>query len=198
MPYTDLRERRRGGLTQEMMKFNYYRGALIGAAWDYRLRRSGGSLEDMLKAMIRKAQAHDGKLDEESFFEIAQRFGVDARADFERHVIRAEAVTLPVDWAGPGYVLEPRSFPRFDLGFDYRRTSREHRIAGVARASNAYRAGLRDGMEFVGARNANRYANSWPEDEPLVVSVVVNGAPREMAYFPRGPMQSVPQFVRVP
>lgn len=197
-PYARLREYVEDrGYSQSVMKFNYYRGALMAARWDWELEQRGDvSLADLLRSMIHEAMAGNGRLTERRFFEIGAAHGLAVKADFEHFVVRGEPIPMPAGYASPEYERTIVQLPRFDLGFDLVATWREGAVKDVRPAGPAYRAGLRDGMPFVRSENTTRDSNTWEATAPAVVVVRENGRERAIEYFPAGEYRPVTQYVR--
>ena len=169
-------------------KLSYHRGALIALNWETRLRRAGRGrdLSDFIRGLYLLARKTGGKVPEQEFFDFAAGLGLDARGDFERHILRGEPIRIEPDARVGDY--EPREVEHrlFSPGFFLGQTQKAGKVFGVTEGGPAHRAGLRDGMEFVRAENANRFSNSWRADRPLVVVVKLDGRERAVEFFPHG------------
>jgi predicted metalloprotease with PDZ domain len=169
-------------------KLSYHRGALIALNWDTQLRRASGrrDLSDFIRELYHLALKHEGKIPEQVFFDFAANYGIDAKGDLERHIVRGEAIKVASDARIKGFELRETAWPLFDPGLALAHTRETKTISGVVEGGAAYRAGLRNGMEFVRAVNANRFSNSWRADKPLMVVVKANGQERTFEFFPHG------------
>ena len=187
-----LRDRR---FTNLHKKLSYYRGALIALRWEDALRRadSGKQVIDLVKDMTRLA-GDDHELSDDAFFSLARAYGLDARADFEKHLVRAEPIVPPP--ALDGYALTETVIPGFDIGFDVGLSLRRKRLAGVTTDGPAYRAGLRDGMELVKLDNTNPPLGGWPAAKPVTVRVKSDGVERTFEYAPVAPDIRVARYTK--
>jgi predicted metalloprotease with PDZ domain len=168
-------------------KLAYFRGALIALNWEAQIKGGKkGNLSDFIRALYKRASKTGGKISEQEFYEFARKFGIDARADFEKYIMRGETIVPETNALGKNYELHEAEKPAFDIGFLLEETQKTRKISGVKESSSAYRAGLRDGMDFVGVENAYRFSNAWKADKPLVVKVKIDGTERRFEYFPHG------------
>jgi predicted metalloprotease with PDZ domain len=169
-------------------KLSYYRGTLIALKWEAQLRssRNNHQLGDLILEIYRLAANNGGHITEKAFFDLAASYGLDAKGDFERYIIRGETLSLAGNSLGDRYELRERVTPSFDPGFSIAESFRQRKVVGVIGGGNAYRAGLREGMDVVRMQNFNRFGNTWNVDQPLVVIVRVNGIERPFEFFPRG------------
>jgi predicted metalloprotease with PDZ domain len=184
-----IRAAETGKFNQPFNKLSYYRGALIALKWDARIRRNNldKSLGNLIEDVYRRARQSDGSIGEEAFFELVERnYGIDAKADFERYILRGEPISIDSDALGSSYNLRETAVPAFDEGFLLNESRQTKKISGVKAGGPAYRAGLRDGMEFVGVENYNRFANAWNPSAPLVVLVKEQNKKRRISFYPHG------------
>ncbi|MEZ5427206.1 MAG: hypothetical protein R2747_13130 [Pyrinomonadaceae bacterium] len=181
---------------QAFNKLSYYRGALMAFIWDARIRRSDRELSvgDLIRKIYKTASENGGSISEKTLFELAGDFGLDAGEDFEKHILRGEPIDFDADLFSRDYKIEKKSVPSFQPGFSIGDSYRNKKITGVEKDQPAYRAGLRNGMNFIEARNANRFGNAWTADRPLTVIVEIDGKERRFAYFPHGKPIEVLQF----
>jgi predicted metalloprotease with PDZ domain len=177
-------------------KLSYYRGALIALNWDTQLRRAGGKrdLSDFIRQLYGLARKTDGKIPEKSFFGFAASYGIDARGDLERYIMRGEAIKVVSDARIDGFELRETERPLFDPGFSVEQTRKTGKISGVVKGSAAYDAGLRNGLELGRMENSNRFSNSWRDDKPLIVVAKVDGQERTFEFLPHGKKEKVLLF----
>jgi predicted metalloprotease with PDZ domain len=137
---------------QEAEKIPYQRGAMLAALWDRQLRARGlGDLDTVLCAQRDRTRAASGAPYLTTAFtaEIA-RAGLDVRPDVDRYLTKGEPLFLPEDTFGRCAKLMTVDLPEFERGWDSTATAKGGNIlTGVDPASNAYAAGLRDGMKFL-------------------------------------------------
>jgi predicted metalloprotease with PDZ domain len=178
-------------------KLAYYRGALIALKWDATIRGAGKgrTLADFIREFCRLAGRRGGKLTEDAFFGLAAEYGIDAKGDLERHIIRGEPISVSAGALGDRFELRDAEVSAFQPGFSIVESFKSSRVAGVVENGPAARAGLRNGMELVGMNNSNRFGNGWRADRPLTVTVRIDGRPCSFEFFPHGPRIPVKRFV---
>ena len=137
---------------REAEKIPYQRGALLAALWDQRLRDRGRpALDDVLRTQrdhVRNAKAMPDLTT--AFIAETGRVGLDVRRDVDRYLTNGEPLLLPPNAFGKCARLTTADLPVFERGWDSEATLKAGNIyAGVDPASNAYAAGLRNGMKFL-------------------------------------------------
>jgi predicted metalloprotease with PDZ domain len=177
-------------------KLSYYRGALIALNWEAKLGRSGKrfGLGNLIRDLYGLASRTNHRVTAQQFFELAARYGLDAKGDLDRYILRGESIVPLPDALGPSYVLSPSTVPSFDPGFSLEQTFRNRKVTGVVENGVAYLAGLREGMELVRVQNSNRFGNGWYPDRPLLVVTKVAGQEHQFEFFPRGEPLTVMLF----
>lgn len=176
----------------------YQRGALLAAIWNARLRRiSHGrlSLDDVIRAQ-RHAAAHPGArtFAPELFVRTARRFGLDISQDVQRHIAKGELITLPPDVFGRCATVVDEDRPVFARGFDSEATGRNGgMLHGVEPTSNAYAAGLREGMKLL----ARLQGEPGDSVNPYALRVDDGGTIRVIRYLPQGAGKIRVQQVRL-
>jgi predicted metalloprotease with PDZ domain len=138
---------------RDIQQLSYDRGHLFAAKLDAEIAaRTGGrqSLDDILRAQ-RKAADGSAELATRLFRQtLLDRTGIDAAPEVERHAVKGEPLTLPIDLFGDCATIVSERRKSFDRGFDAEATRiAEGEIAGVDPAGPAYAAGMRDGMIMV-------------------------------------------------
>jgi len=133
-------------------KIPYQRGALLAALWDRQLQAKGlGSLDTVLRAQLARTRAakEPPQLTDGFVAEIG-RAGLDIRPDLDRYLTRGEPLLLPEDAFGSCARLVTADVPVFERGWDPDTVSKAGNVlTGLDPASNAYAAGLRDGMKIL-------------------------------------------------
>lgn len=161
------------------------RGALYATRLDALLRARGGSLRALLRELVAEARrAGLAELPLSALTDrIAATLGAEEVAVFRGAVLGGGPLPLPADALGPCFVAAPRTYTRFDLGFDAARSRAEAPpvIRGLRPGGPAARAGLREGERlhsFV----------ADPDDPKVRAEVVVERGGREVtvAYLPAG------------
>lgn len=118
-----------------------------------------------------------------AFIQQIGRAGLDIRADLTRYIDRGEALSLPEDVFGRCARLMTEDRPAFERGWDSDATSKANNVlTGVDPASNAYAAGLRDGMTIL-RRLGGEPGNSAVD---YVIEVRDGAATRTLRFRPAG------------
>lgn len=178
-----------GKFNQSFNKLSYYRGALIALNWDTKIRQMNKtkSLGNLIEEVYQVAKKTAGSIEEGEFFELVQKnYGIDAKIDFERYILRGEPILVEPNALGNSYKLRESSVLLFDPGFLLNESRQADKVLGVKSNSAAHRAGLRDGMEIVNIENYNRFGNAWDSKKPLVVTVKESGNERKISFLPQG------------
>ena len=136
----------------EAEKIPYQRGAMLAALWDRRLRDRGKSgLDQVLR--LQRDRVRGAKAMPEfttAFIAEMRRTGLDIRPDIDRFLTRGESLLLPRGAFGRCAILTTADIPVFERGWNSGATAKAGNVfAGVDPSSNAYAAGLRDGMKFI-------------------------------------------------
>ncbi len=97
-----------GDYTNHHERLNYTRGPLLALRWDRQLAAHGGPpLDRVVDAFIDAAEARGGTIGEADLFDLLERHGLAARADYERFVVRGEPLLPPADAFAPEFVRSP-------------------------------------------------------------------------------------------
>ncbi len=166
-------------------KIPYQRGALLAAMWDRHLRAKGlGDLDTILRAQRdRTRSAAKGPELIAAFIAEMERAGLDIRGDIDRYLTRGEPILLPEDAFGTCARVSTEDVPVFERGWDPEAVSKAGNVlVGVDPASNAYAAGLRDGMKIL-RRKAGEPGNSRID---YVLEVQDGDATRVITFRPAG------------
>jgi predicted metalloprotease with PDZ domain len=171
-----------GKFNQEASKLAYYKGALMALRWQETLKGNGKqkTMKDFMLYIFQQVQKTNRPLTEESLFASGELFGLDIKSDYEKYIVNGNRIDVPQSLFSDTYTLEDKMIPAFNRGFSVNKgivniTDTEH---------NAYKAGLRTGMEYIGGENANRFGNAWNPETPMVIIVKENGAERRISYMP--------------
>lgn len=140
-------------LDGDMGRLPYRKGMLIASWLDAKVRektKGKRNLDDVLLKMQKaakrdsEAQAYDLLL--QSLKRVARW---DAAAELEAMAMQGGPVPLPADIFAPCGQLVTSQRQTWERGFDFSATAAANwKIQGVVEGSNAYAAGLRDGMEL--------------------------------------------------
>ena len=169
----------------------YLRGFLLATKWDAQLKEVGhGGLVQAFRDW-----AADGPHELNAAF-VAGRLkavGVTtAGDDIARHIDAGQPIPPAAHWLGACYRTDAVPIRPYDVGFDVEATFASGRVTGVNPDHNAFAAGLRDGMGFVGKVSGGGGAR----DVDMVLSVTEDAKTRAIAYRPLS-VDTVPvaQFV---
>ncbi|HLP37964.1 hypothetical protein [Lacibacter sp.] len=177
-------------------KLSYYRGALIALKWDYELKRKGSDLKEMMLFLFEKAKSAQHMLNDSDLFQYGRQYALDFEKDIQDYIINGNAIPL-YETAFPGYTLVNREINLFYSGFDEQRSAKEKIIQGVDINGPAYRAGLRDGMQYVSRQNSNRWSNSWSKDKPYTVIIKQDTSEIPIHFFPEGRAVTVNVYTKM-
>jgi predicted metalloprotease with PDZ domain len=171
----------------------YRRGDLVAARLDFAIRaKTAGrrSLDDFLRESVELGRRRE-QMDVESLLARIERW-TDARlaAQLRAVVVDGATLELPADTLAPCLSIEPESAPRYELGFDSEASNKANVITGLVSGSAAERAGLAEGQRLLGFMDPRR------ADQPVHVTVLVDGSRKEFSYLPQGPVEVLPR-VRV-
>ena len=124
------------------------------------MARSGKhTLIELVNEFVLTAAASEGEVDEDEFFDLFEKYGIDARADYLRHIVYGDPVELPTDvFEDLGFYSSAKTYQRIEHGFNVLSTRSVGVVDGVQLDGPAYNAGLRDGMTVVDLQLATK---SW-------------------------------------
>lgn len=169
----------------------YQRGMLLGLRW-HRLARDRGvkeGLDALLFALLDRARREKFELSNDGIRRIGREaLGDWFAADFDRFVIAAEPVELPLDALAPALTGSVSRAYEFELGFVQERSLKERRIIGLKPGSAAEKAGLRENDELVGW---DVYGDA---DQEATLKVRRGDKVRTISYYPRGESREAVQF----
>jgi predicted metalloprotease with PDZ domain len=182
----------------EAIKLQYYRGALIALNIESSLKESNSeyTLQSILNDLLQEAKEKEDGFTRKQLFDFFNRYGLDLKTPFDDHIINGKTIIPKSNALGIDYQLESTTHAIFDLGFDYSSTRKSKVIIGVEKDGAAYKAGLRDGMNYINISNHNRFGAAWVKNTPITVQVSINNKTEEISYYPKGKIVQIPQFVK--
>jgi predicted metalloprotease with PDZ domain len=165
-------------------KIPYQRGSMLAALWDRQLQAKGSALDTVMRAQRDRARAAKAPPQlTTAFVAEARRAGLDIRPDIARYLTRGEPLLLPETVFGACARLTTADVPLFERGWDSDATAKAGNVlTGVDPASNAYAAGLRDGMKIL-RRVAGQPGNSAVD---YVLEVQDGAEKRSFTFRPAG------------
>jgi len=171
----------------------YQRGDLLAQHWNAQIRLASHgrySLDDVMLDLLHLAQRERRPLPVSDLVGVMRRY---THRDVSGDILRftEQGATIPPDPAalGPCSSLTPTRTVLFDLGYSSSGSSHQGKITGVETASNAYRAGLRDGQIYIDAD----FRNGDPAKEAHI-TVKDQGPQRVISYYPAGRTALIPQY----
>lgn len=176
----------------------YARGSALGVQWNHDWQAKGVTLDRFMLAMRDAAKA-DPAFGQKPFTErvqaVAATLGVDVAGDLDRHVVQGEPVHLGADAFGGCLKVVDEDVAVVDFGYDAEKSIASGVFAGVEPDSNAYRAGLRDGMVRLARLGGD------PGDSAVPFSFKVRdaaGAEKVITYLPQGKTHFTRQQIVIP
>ncbi len=160
------------------------RGVLIATRLDaaIRVRHAGGrSLQDVLRELVGQARGEGvGELPLAAFTDrIAAELGAGEVAAL-REALAGGSLVLPATALGTCFTRGPRTYVRFDVGFDAA-ASRAGQIRGLRPDGPAARAGVREGETLVSLAAVTRDPR-----QPIDLTLVRDGQQVVVTYRPLG------------
>jgi predicted metalloprotease with PDZ domain len=181
--YEEIAARENFGSAQK--KLSYYRGVLIALRWDHQLQGKGSSLKEMMLHLYSISKTSDGKISYSDIYSYGEKYTLNFKEDIEAYIINGEKLRLEPG-AIVAYQIANQKIKLFDPGFDVQKSAKEKVIQGVNPKGQAYKAGLRNGMQYVKRKNSNRWSNSWSEKLPYTITVIDNRNEKTIEFFPYG------------
>lgn len=165
---------------------DYDRGAILAAQWNADWRARGVTLDQMMHAMQATAKA-DPDFVKLSFVarvtKVMDGFGIDERSDLQQHITDGVPILLTPDVLGGCLKVVTEQALVLDRGYDADKSGATGVFTGVNPDSNAYKAGLRDGMTYL----ARLSGDSDDATVPYSFRVKTpDGQPQIITYLPQG------------
>ncbi len=183
---------------EDWTKAIYDRGAVLAVYLNAKWRAKDVTLDRFMHSLRDRVAADPAfgtKPLETRVETIAAGLGVAADDDLTRYVDRGEAITLPENAFGGCIRLVTDMVPDLDYGFDLGAFRATHVFSGVKPDSQAYAAGLRDGMTFLTFNDKNPYDTSVPVTFGVRDT---DGRTQTLTYLPQGKTTHVRQQLTVP
>lgn len=174
-------------------KLPYQRGLLFAMILDQKIRLQTAGAKDLDDVMLdmRAATRRSPRLPplETALRQATATVNISLDELIARHVVAGEPIVLPADLLAPCGTIETMPLAPFSRGFDNMKTQANGMvIVGVDPTSNAFKAGMRDGMKLV-RREGGELGNSSLE---IAYHVIANGAEKVIRYYPVGVGPAVP------
>lgn len=163
----------------------YRRGDVVAMVLDASVRRrSGGrqSLDDVMRELLRAAREEGRSLSIDYLFRTFDEFADRKTVASLREIVENGGMpALEDDTFGPCFAITGVDVHVFDVGFDLQPSIRDRVVTGLRDDTEAYRAGLRNGMPLM---RWSVYGGD-PNKE-AVFRVEVDGETKDIAYLPKG------------
>ena len=176
----------------------YDRGSALAVQWNHDWRGKGVTLDRFLQA-LREAAKADAAFGQKPFTErvegVARGLGIDVADDLAHHVVEGQPVHLSEDAFGGCLKVADQDVAAIDFGYDAEKSVASGVFTGVEPDSNAYRAGLRDGMVRLARLGGD------PNDSRVPFSFKVraaDGTEKVITYLPQGQAHFTRQQVTIP
>ena len=178
--------------SEDVQKLPYLRGMLVAIRWDSLIRKGGNhSLDDFMRDLLRAAVEEGAVVSSATVERLMRPYVPGGVADDLVHLVeKGETVELGSGALGHCTALVDKMLPTYDLGFDEEASFKAGVISGLRQDSNAYRAGLREGLPLV--RLSTQYGD--PSKEAVVTVKRDDGTNQQIRYFPAGMEIRIPQF----
>jgi predicted metalloprotease with PDZ domain len=133
---------------RDHQRLPYTKGALLGLLMDLQLRAKGRSLDDYMRAMLRKKEYGLADL-RSAWLGLTGETGAEF---WDRLIPTAEPLPLAEVFQSAGVHFEERDTPIFDLGFTFDKPNlaKDSKVLEVEAGSNAEAAGIRPGDSLQG------------------------------------------------
>ncbi|HMC01009.1 MAG TPA: M1 family aminopeptidase, partial [Flavobacteriaceae bacterium] len=197
--YEKLLERRETqGLSTNLHKLSYHRGNLMALKWESDINKfnSNFTLKQFFLEVLGVCDKNDGRIKFDDFIKIGKKYGVDIRADYEKYIISGESIDIPKDIFSETHKLKTVDVTSFDRGYELKK-GKTWKLKNIKKKSNAYKAGLRNGMHFISSKNAYIFRTSWLPNKPIEIEVrLKNGEERTFKFLPEGEVIVLEQFIK--
>lgn len=174
----------------------YLRGFLLAQNWNAEMKAKSGEVDLMrgLRDMKTAAETVDVLPELTMAYidkNLSTMLGRAAAPDIERHIVGGAAIAPRADILGACYTLKTADINNYDLGFAVEKTLSNGIFQGVKPQSNAYAAGVRDGMIFI----AKLSGGGGDTTVPIVLKVQDGDEVLTVSYIPIGETATkIPQF----
>jgi predicted metalloprotease with PDZ domain len=171
----------------------YARGDVVAMMVDHGIRQASGgtkNLDDLMRQLVGDARAGGGRLTVEDLLERIETWtGAEMAARVRRTIVDGALPEIEPATFAPCLELVESEIVPFELGLDFAASRAAGKIVGVVPGSPAARAGLQDGQQVGGWSVA-----FGDVSRPVTLTIVENGARRDVVYEPKGAPIMAPQF----
>jgi len=176
-------------------KLAYHRGCIFAMFVDWKIREDSkrkSSLKNAMQDFLKICKSGKQHLTDELFLTTINKYVEEPiNPFFEKYIQKGELIKLE-DWMlGKKTLVENKSTPIFDIGFDEAASIEAKKIVGLKKDSKAFEAGIRNGQLMKGTS----YYRGRTDIEATIY-VEIDGEDKEVTYMPLGfSKKKIPQFV---
>lgn len=168
----------------------YYKGALLALHWEELVKEydKNKELKNLMKDLLGIVKNGTKPIPEDDFFALGKQYGIDIKGNLEKYFLncKPDPIKISASVLNNKWQLEDTTIHLFNLGFNEYESFKTGKIADVEPDGPAYKAGLRNGMEYVNAKNANRFSNAYNMKKPVEILIKENGIEKKIEYMPYG------------
>jgi predicted metalloprotease with PDZ domain len=151
----------------------------------------GKSLDDLMKELLAQRQVPTPNVTPDTFLAMIGAYTSDGFADkIRKIVVDGAPAVIDTRLLEPCLHANTELLGPYELGFDEAAARAHHVVAGVAKGSNAFRAGLRDGQKMTSYK-----VHRGDMRTPVEVVIEEAGTSRTVSYLPAGKPIPVVQFI---
>jgi predicted metalloprotease with PDZ domain len=175
----------------------YVRGDVVAMIVDGAIRRKSNgkqSLDDLMRALVKEARATGERYTTDELLRRIEDMSDTQTADRIRAiVVEGESPVLDPNPFDPCLAVVRTPLSKFEVGFDFEASRKNHTVTGLVPGSAAAKAGIAEGQKLVG------WSVSFGDAaKPAVMTIDENGTKRKIEYLPAGEPVPTPQFEAQP
>lgn len=188
---------------RDVERLPYLRGDVLALLLDYEIRKASNgtrSLDNLVREMVNESNITKKRWSTDSVIAVARKYvSDDICKQIRAAAVDGADVTIPADVLEPACSLITKRIGRFDPGIDLDKTRDSGVVSGLRAASNAAKAGLREGEKYL-----TFYYSSADPERPIVFTFPSrdpkssNGSEIGIEYLPQGSPVDVPCIVKKP
>lgn len=161
----------------------YQRGYLLALKWNAEIKeKSNGilSLRDLMLTMLKAGKQKPLKLQDKVIVGFVNHFTKrDVAKDVEDLWVKGESFELTEKMLPPNLEIRRDLVGSFDIGYDTEKSYKVMKITGLRQNTNAYKAGLREGMELI-----DYFYDSRNPQKTATIIIKENNQEKRFSYLP--------------
>jgi len=175
--------------TDEINRLAYNRGFIFALLVNFLIKqqsKNNCSLDNLMKDLFAHTQKTGEKFSARLFNQLASKYiSPGVLAQLEKYIERGETFEFIPELLGPHVSFRIGNLGVFDLGFDFEQLKSKCVITQLNQASNAYKAGLRNGQKVRG----------WSLCFDATKECIINLLDRDIRFFPqKPPFTQIPEY----